>query len=268
VRTESPEVALSLKSNRAFLKRWVLGAGAAYNLWPSVLDQPKDLSQVPPPLRRVLLPSGFERRMQFAVAYLESHHPPVRGVRPRVTFPSRQELEAFCEVYGGYAEALMENVAFYHAPTHTIYCMGQMSKYMSSTQEGEWVAGIHLLAHEWFHSLRRSEDHYLPLEEGGAEVFAAKVGREMTGIDHPALRVALYQPFAEGITLMGARLHPVGKPFSWMMASRQAGISVRHWMKTQFTRLHFSGVGLDNLMRYDGVKHASQWLRTVQAELG
>lgn len=201
---------------------------------------------------------GAVKRLGFIVGHLASRYLPSRG-RPRVTVGDHRTYAMLGELYGHTPESLMATAAFYHAPTHAIYMSGSAFAYLESDNTRLWVAAVHLLAHEWYHAMRNADDHYTPLEEGGAEIFASRMGEQICGVDHPDLRLLRYAPFRAGLLEMDRRLHPPQindhrrpdvRAFSWVLRARTQ--SQMLWMKNQLHHLGGNPLLGTNLLRYYG----------------
>ena len=221
--------------NSPLLKKWLTRKDGVMQRYSAAFLPPEeapDYSSVPEPKRTQLLTGTLETRVQFAAAYLRSRHPsaPERGKVGITVCRTDAELRQYCQEQGLAYHRVSDADAVYVYDLHAIVIRPRMAQLLNSQDGREWAAGVYLLAHEWFHAMRRPEEPFNPLEEGGAEVFAARVAEQMTGTTHPSLAVHAYRYQRLGVLRLGQAALGQGRASQWAEQSRVSG-DQQQWMK-------------------------------------
>jgi hypothetical protein len=124
----------------------------------------------------------------------------------------------------------------------------------------ERARGAKSIAHDVWHAMRDDYDTYfVPFEEGGAEWFALRALKDMTGVTN-AFETANYRPWLEGVRLLVDVLGP-----TWLFQSR-AVPDITAWFRLSMVDAGFTPNAVQQLLKYDAADSGS-WLTAVQAAI-
>lgn len=127
------------------------------------------------------------------------------------------------------------------------------------------LAGTRYAIHEWFHAMRIDRNRIYPLEEGGAELFADRVTRLLTGVDGSLRRIQTYAGFARGVTLLGEAVEGPNRALYWALESRRA-TDLRAWFTAEMEKIGMQVDDIQALMDYD-IDSSGNWYTLVDRAL-
>ncbi|MFK7602404.1 hypothetical protein ACI3L1_09365 [Deinococcus sp. SM5_A1] len=127
------------------------------------------------------------------------------------------------------------------------------------------LAGLRIVTHEWFHAMRASPNRVFGLEEGGAELFADRTTRTLTGIGGELRRIQKYTNLVSGVEALGEAARGHGNAYHWMMPSRTEK-DIAGWCRREFLALGLEEQDTESLVEYDE-RSSGSWGSLVQEAL-
>ncbi|EYB68926.1 hypothetical protein DEIPH_ctg013orf0032 [Deinococcus phoenicis] len=220
---------------------------------------------LPRPNIRTYVDGPLERRLARVLDRLHTDHPPTRG-RPQFFIArSADELGQFINVLRLDPNEARKAAALYAYDAHAVVISPQLRDLLDHPDDRYRLAGLRYMAHEWWHVMRVDRQRVYGLEEGGAELFADRVTRVLTGVPGELRRIQEYAGLASGAELLGEAARGPGNALAWVLASREQA-DVGAWFAAQLKELGVPGDDIAVISSYNGHTPGS-WVQLVQQAL-
>jgi hypothetical protein len=217
------------------------------------------------PTRLIYLEGTLEQRMQRLFEYYRLHFTFPQGA-PKIIF-DQGTIETTDELrLLGVSHAIIKGFrGSYIASLNLLYLSEQVTDRFNAPSLGARVGALRIINHELWHALRFTESSkFLPVEEGGAEVFTNEITRRMTGIDVSGEAITDYLGLSKGMQLLGKLFMPF-YPWRWALLSRRV-TDQRLWLAEELQQLGGTPHQIQLLLTYDLQQDAAaaNWWHAVQ----
>ena len=237
---------------------------------PRNMLQPAHPSTTPPenlpmPSKRDWLDGPLEARLDRLFADLQQRHLAARGPAPYFLAQDEKELSAIINLLKVDPKEARASLAFYAPRAHAIVVTPKLREMLDSTDIRHRLAGTRYVLHEYWHAMRPLGPTHIPLEEGGAELFADALLERYTGVNGKLRRIQLYAGFATAVEQMGEAAAGAGNALQWVLASRSTPDTAT-WLRVELRKLQAPETEVEAVVAYNSVQRGV-WTRLVDAAL-
>lgn len=220
------------------------------------------IDQLPMPSNRMYLDGPVKERLERLQTYLQQAYPSARPT-DMVTAPTDQQWLAIKATLGIPAD---EEATAVYVRSADLIAFGPSATQLLDHQDVRGrLAGLRYALHEWFHPMRTDDGRVYALEEGGAELFADRITRTLTGVDGALRRIQPYSGFAKGVTALGEAVSGPDRALYWILESRKAP-DMHAWFEQEMKGIGMQPEDIQTLMDYD-VRTGGSWLQLVNQAL-
>lgn len=204
-------------------------------------------ADLPLPKKRTYIDGPTDERIERILDKLQSDYPSPKQPAHKLCYQEEdwQETKRLIRMRPEEgAAAVYVRSADIIAISHTV------TRLLDSRDPRERLAGTRYLIHKWFHAMRTDDRRVYPLEEGGAELFADRITRQLTGIDGKLRRIQPYAGFTKGVVLLGEESLGRERALHWVKQSRVVD-NIREWLKTELSALGLEDTDIRPILDYD-----------------
>lgn len=217
---------------------------------------------LPLPKKRTYIDGPTDERMERILDKLQSDYPSPRKPAHKLCYQEEDWQEAKRLIRMRPEEGA---AAVYVRSANIIAISYKVTRLLDSRDARERLAGTRYLIHEWFHAMRTDDHRIYPLEEGGAELFADRITRQLTGIDGSLRRIQPYAGFAKGVVLLGEARLGANRALYWARQSRDAD-NMQEWLRAEMSALGMKDADITLILDYNEASRGS-WLRFIKQAL-